>query len=163
MLLFSLFGNFEEEVNPYDSQIDRIQEEFITEVQKKKRCDVFMTGRACPDAIRQISVGFASNDVGTIETARRDIVWLGQTLLKKLNSDLRIRPYLYVFPCNNENINIKIMFENPRNSHEQKIDFVELYNNRIDYISNDNPLRRPEYVFSETFDQAIQKVELEKN
>lgn len=122
-------------------------------------------GGSMPDDIRETTIRFAKTGCYDIPAVRRMLITVAEELLKEINKDKKIRPYLHNFPFTILNLNIDIIFHDSKGNwpSENFVAWVRPIYSRIDYLTH-NPKTNTynEVFYSESYEDALRIVNEEK-
>ena len=148
---------------PYYSKLaDRLVKAHIAEM-KKEGFHACMTGGGMMYDVKSISVGFDVQAAPTIEETRVMFVRGVERLLRRVNEDLRIRPYLHNYPFTVANLTYTLSFPRVAVDASGKGPVAHAFNvdNRISYsvynpaVKKGNPLQN---AHRESYDEALRIV-----
>jgi len=114
-------------------------------------------GTAMPDDIRRFNLHFIANQEVNLEEARRLYINSTQKLLKMINSNEQIRPYLHNYPFNENNIDFTITFHDHYDDRvpPPNIAFVFIIDGTIIY---DTYYGKYQTTHKETYEEALKMV-----
>lgn len=143
-------------------EADRVVSAFLKELQKrKKNISVFGSGGSMMYDVEEISLSFSTQGCVDIKEARKLLIYIVESLLKKVNSDLGIRRYLHNYPFTNKNLSIALCFYDKNGKHIMPpyITCVGIMFGEIDYsLQNlEDPVLLDE-VHRETYEEALKIV-----
>ena len=140
--------------------IHQIMNDHIQHMKDKYQMTPVMRGGGFMDDINEVGLGFFYVDKGSIESARKLIVYGAEKLLKSINDSEEIRPYLHNYPFTAENLNYSITFvdENLKIRQEEIARTLLIIGN-VSYSVDGTP-EKPGYqkVFGETYEEALEIV-----
>jgi hypothetical protein len=93
---------------------DRIVAGYIKEFTKPKGLFVCGSGGAMANNIQQISLSFASFAALDVDEARILYVEMVEELLRRINANRAIRPFLHNYPFEEKNIDLMISFKDSK-------------------------------------------------
>lgn len=144
----------------YLKAADELIRSFADEAEKEFQILCVGTGGGMPYDIEEISLKFLAHKHATIEIARKLHVALTERLLKKINTDLKVRPFLREHPFSVGRAEVSISFRQKNNLPytDGSVSLVYQVRSRIYYrAEGDDPhLLRP--LFEEPYDQAMKLV-----
>lgn len=148
----------------YEVYVDRIIKNFAEEMQKELSLVCIGSGGRMSKNIEEVSVKFIAYREASIKEARELEIRAIERLLKSINTNEKIRPYLNEFPFKRKNLEISISFQNPDNTHSTTgVAFIYqirgiIYYDRINLHSG-----RLEDLAKETYEEALKVVTNKEN
>jgi len=148
--------------NSYVQMSDAILKKYIPRVAKKYKLQVVMIGGGMQFDINEIALEFTSSIKNlNIEQARRIILDCSEDLLKRYNSNSKIRPYLSNFPFSANNLMLGIGFITESNDNNF-ICQVSVMDNTIFYHVRNINTNSLEKIYQEPYEEALRIVKEEK-
>ncbi len=163
MFLLSIFTWFQSEPN---KSYNQILNSHIKYAKKKYNLKLSSYGMGYPKKITKISVGFETYGPGNLNKSRKIILDLSNDLLKRINNQVGIKPYLQDVPFTEKNIEVSILYveNNGRvwfikneNNWKNELAIVALSNGIIRYVINNNRRGPAKEMYEETFEEALKK------
>ncbi len=116
LCLFFLGGLVAEEPKPYLEYADQIIRSFEKESVKEFKLVSIGSGGGMAHDVEEVSIKFFAYRQATIEEARALEVAMTEKLLKKINENEKIRPYLREYPFSHSRARVSISFRKRDNS-----------------------------------------------
>jgi hypothetical protein len=137
---------------PYEAEIDQLQYKFAEDMYKKWGFKCADIGGKMVDGIEQVAFNFVLFKRAALEEARIWEIKLTEELLRRINSNPKLRPYLKNYPFQAKNTQIKIEFWDKEKEYYRDGSIARLYqkDNRIYYLKCAPDLVTPEYTMFET-------------
>jgi hypothetical protein len=137
---------------PYEAEIDQLQYKFAEDMYKKWGFKCADIGGKMVDGIEQVAFNFILFKRATLEEARIWEIKLTEELLRRINSNPKLRPYLKNYPFHAKNTQIKIEFWDKEREYYRDGSIARMYqkDNRIYYLKCAPDLVTPEYTMFET-------------
>jgi hypothetical protein len=137
---------------PYEAEIDQLQYKFAEDMYKKWGFKCADIGGKMVDGIEQVAFNFVLFKRATLEEARIWEIKLTEELLRRINSNPKLRPYLKNYPFQAKNTQIKIEFWDKEKEYYRDGSIARMYqkDNRIYYLKCAPDLVTPEYTMFET-------------
>ncbi|MFI5334751.1 MAG: hypothetical protein ACHQT8_06295, partial [Chlamydiales bacterium] len=159
-LLFFLGGLVAEESKPYLKYADQIIHQFEKECVKEFKVVRSGSGGRMSRDVEQISVDFMAYRIATIEEARRLEVTLTEKLLKKINENEKIRPYLREFPFPYSRARVSVSFHKRDNSPNTDGSVAHVFQarNKIVYSGADPKTEDLYDLLEEPYEEALNLV-----
>ncbi|MBJ7450347.1 MAG: hypothetical protein JHC93_08330 [Parachlamydiales bacterium] len=175
VLAFSLFSQFvvaiENNVDIYGPLVDEITSSFTKDMLKNYDMTCDLAGGSMPYDVEILGYGFNGCKQLQIEEARSLIIKWSEDLIRKVNANEKIRPYLHNYPFTNKNINLAIDLEIVNGGTKYPVDppyiaFIILTHGKIRYSVYDEENSflnsfKGKTVLIETYEEAF-KIESEK-
>lgn len=142
----------------YIKETDRIVSSVLKDLEKKEKIYLFGYGGAFRDDVEEINLSFSTKKNVDIQKARRLIIYIAETLLKKINSNTQIRPYLHNYPFTNNNLKVSIHFndKNDKAVLPPYLAYVGLMFGEIDYsLQNLQNNLKLDGIHQETYEEAL--------
>lgn len=144
----------------HEIEADRIMNAYTYHVEKAYGFRSFAVGGGMMDDVKSITLKYIAYEKVDIPTARKMLVQNIEDLLKTINSDEKIRPYLHNYPFTVNNLKFGLCFFDSNN------DWIEppylgkaiLLNGKIHYSLWNEPKDMLETQEEETYEEALQKV-----
>ena len=146
---------------------ERIQHRIIfdtaNQLEKEKKLNFRGLGGSNIDGIRMMHLSLGYDGPLDIAVARKLIIYSGELLLKNINTDEEIRPYLYQYPFTGENIKIFISVQNDKSNMPTKepLKSIMLSYGTIRYFIYDENENLKE-IHRESYEEALKIVQEEK-
>ena len=99
-----------EEVPVYIKYADSITNPFVKDMCKKHHLSYFGGGGGFLHNVENITIEFVSHSIADVEQARSLLLSCSEELLKRVNADETIRPYLNHYPFTAKDISIGICY-----------------------------------------------------
>ena len=159
-LITSSCQQFQEECREDLVMIHNIMNDHIRHMKDEYQIKAIMSGGGFMDDINKVGFGFSCTEKGSIELARKLIVYGTEKLLKEINDSEEIRPYLHNFPFTAENIRYGVTFFDENFKIQQKVVAHALLMIGTISYSIDGPPEKPGYqdVLEETYEEALEIV-----
>lgn len=136
-------------------EADNIRNRFIKDLQSIYSFKIDTTGGSYYDGVVNILTGITINDSVALETARNTYISLTKKFINMVNENKTIRPYLYNYPFEINNLAITLSYTNSDKEESKTIAYVFMSNNEVHYCTNRN--KKLEEVFVETYEEAVSK------
>ena len=165
MLVFA-GGLMAEETKPYLKYADQIihafEKECAKEFKKYKLRSVGSGGGMAND-VEEIGVMFFAYRPATVEEARALEVDLTEKLLKKINENEKIRPYLREYPFKPNRARVSVSFHKPNSSvyTDGSVAYVLQVRGRIVYCAADPKTEDYYDLHEEPYEEALKLVKKE--
>lgn len=98
------------EVPRYEICVNQVSNQFADEIEKEFGFHCSSSGGSMPHDIERISIGFQVPRKVTLDEARSLHVQLVERLIKRINENEAIRPYLREYPVRSNNAHISLSF-----------------------------------------------------
>jgi hypothetical protein len=143
ILPFFLFTNSKQP--EYLKYVNEIVSGFVKDTEKKHKLHCYASGGSMPNDVEKIEVFFDTHQHATVEDARKIEVDIIQSLLKRINSHEKIRPYLKEYPFKTDRIGLLISFLSKTNEHpiDGSVASVFLAKNKIFYRAAEIHIQKP--------------------
>ncbi|MES2344556.1 MAG: hypothetical protein V4494_01265 [Chlamydiota bacterium] len=143
---------------------NQISSDFSKKMEKKFGFKLYGLGGGGDCDLNTFSLHFQCPMILDLCEARNLIIEITQNFLDIVNSDKNIKPYLRVYPFTVNNLDFIIGFT-IKNTYpiEGKIAFIGFNNGKINYATYDHEKKILKTIFRETYDEALNAVEQEKN
>jgi len=160
MFIFSLLVSSCFAKTSYTDLASKLVRDHSKEVKKKYGLCLSGQGGSMPDAIQSIFVNYSSTRKVDVDIARELFIEIGEELIRKINDNEEIRPFLGNYPFTFNNIELDLSFLDQYGNHYQDghITFVFIMKGVINYaiedptIKNANPLV---IVHKEPYEEAL--------
>ncbi len=141
---------------PYIKYAKEITEPFIAECKKKYDLECIGTGGRFTYNIAQINLHFLAYRKGSIEEARILEVKMIENLLNKINSDDKIKPFLFEYPFKTNNLDISISYQKKDDSNytDGSVALVFLGKNKLFYCAEDPKTGKLVDLLEEPYEEA---------
>jgi hypothetical protein len=142
----------------HTKEVNRIVNPFLKELEKKGKIYVFGAGGGFMNDVEKINLSFCTQRTVDVEKARLLIISIVEELLKRINADKGIRPYLHNYPFTNENLCITIHFEDKNGDPvlPPNLVFTKVMLGKVSYSTQN--LKQPlamDRIHSETYEEAL--------
>lgn len=144
---------------------DHIIADFAKKVRDEYGFICTATGGSMPNDIESIYVNFTSKKMATFDEAREYEVLLIEGLMKLINADETIRPYLRNYPFPTKRVNISISFEAPTKKEEEQQYVSHIFQARnLLFYRNCAPVEKyRDADFTEPYSEAYQIVKKKRS
>jgi hypothetical protein len=142
----------------HSKEADRVVNPFLKELETKRKIYVFGAGGGFMNDVEKINLSFCTKRIVDVEKARLLIVSITEELLKRINADKGIRPYLHNYPFTNKNLKITLHFEDNNGNPilPPHLTYAGLMLGEIDYcFQNLKQLLALDDVHVETYEEAL--------
>ena len=146
--------------SPKSQLVDQIGQAVFRELKEKtKLCPCECGGRMMHE-ITLLHLGFHYYNEIEIDKARELLMAAGTLFLKKINENEQIRPYLAYYPFLPEDIEIRIFLKKSSGLKidSKKLQVATLIDGILNYEIDDAKCQLFEIIYSETFEEAEQKL-----
>jgi hypothetical protein len=131
-------------------------------LQLKKEQELYPCGfgSGMMNQIRMLALSFNYYNPIDIEQARELLIAAGNLLLKTINENEQIRPYLDTYPFQPKNIEIRI-FLKPLGSFDiegKKLCGISMLDGILEYEIHDPETKKLTTIYSETYEEAIKSL-----
>jgi hypothetical protein len=109
--------------------VNKILYDSAMNIKKETGLVPFGSGGQMMDQVKELTLLFLYHQPVDVDKARELLVTASETLLKEINSDERVRPYLDCYPFEPKNITIKLII--------QKLDGESFGQNELCIVSTD--------------------------
>jgi hypothetical protein len=168
--LFSKEGLKNHHPNPYEEEVDGLLASFTEEIQKEYDLERWSMGGRLTNGIEEIGGKFKLYQAVSQEEARELIVEISDKLLKRINSNEKIRPYLKEYPFKSTDLKLRVCFEQNLSTPPPQVnmEMVALEEDKITYTQEIiHPEEEGKFFSSsesvilstESYREAIKKVE----
>jgi len=124
------------EAKEHDVLIERLYSDFAKEMRKEQKLQFCYLGGTMPNKIEEFSVKFNAYKKSTIEQARKMEVIAVERLLKMINENEKLKPYLIEYPFTASRIKMRISFVDKHNySYDEGLEQVDVIGNEICYFN----------------------------
>jgi hypothetical protein len=139
---------------------DKIMYQVAVQLQREKNLRLYRYGSEKTDQVGTLALHFIYDRKSEIEEERALVLFAANLLLKAINNDEQIRPYLKNYPLLPENILIIIVFNKPYDSDldPDRIHVVILSEGTLRYEINIPHSTLFETLHTETFQQATEQL-----
>lgn len=165
LLIVSLFGcnsNIGNESPPDKlSLISDVRNKVALKVGKERNLRAIGTGAQAMDQIKMLGLSFTYNNELTIDEGRELLVYVVNEFVRAVNAELKIQPFLANVPFEAKNIEIRIFLQkqNGNEFEDGELSVIRCINGRLEFAVENSQLDQSiETVYSESFDQAMQKI-----
>lgn len=150
-----------EENQLYLKYVDQIISAFEKECAKEYKVTPSGSGGKMPKDIEEIAVDFRVYRTATIDEARALEVAMTEKLLKKINQDEKIRPYLREYPFTANRARVGISFHNKDQSFhtDGSVAYVSKIRNLIYYDAADPKTEDLYNLRKEPYEEALKLVQ----
>jgi hypothetical protein len=170
-IVFSLVGCTQNSLE--NTYIPNAKSQLVNEIsnrvalQLKKEQELYPCGfgSGMMNQIRMLALSFNYYNPIDIEQARELLIAAGNLLLKTINANEQIRPYLDTYPFQPKNIEIRIflMTSNGSSVDPEKLYIVTMTDNILRYKIEHPETKKLTTIYSETYEEAIEKLNMEVN
>lgn len=145
---------------PYIRYAKEIMTPFIQNCEKEYKLDCIGTGGRFAKNVGGINIDFIACRKGTIEEARILEVKMIETLLAKVNSCNKIRPFLAEYPFMAEELNITVAFRKANNSRysDGSVVYAFLGRGNLIYCAEDPKTGQLIDIMKEPYEEALKIV-----
>jgi hypothetical protein len=142
----------------HTKEVNRIVNPFLKELEKKGKIYAFGYGGAFMHDVEEIDISLCTKRIVDVEKARLLIVSITEELLKRINTDEGIRPYLHNYPFTNENLSITLNFRDKNDDPMLPpfLTYTGVMYGKVGYALQN--LKQPlavDYVHRETYEEAL--------
>lgn len=125
-------------------------------LKKDKNLIPFGSGGQMMQEVKMLELAFIYNKPITIEEGRKLLVYAVETFVSMINSDERIRPYLYSYPFEPKNVEVTIVIKNTNCSSVPpgKFCLVTQIKGDVTYYADGNKYDPLKVLHKETFTEA---------
>jgi hypothetical protein len=140
--------------------IDEIGNKVFKELKKEKELYPLECGGRMMNQITLLHLGFKYYKSIEIEQAREILISAGNLLLKTINENEQIRPYLNIHPFTYNNIGIEIFINNSDNLQfdSKNLSVISLNQGLLQYDIHPLETKKLTTIYSETYEEAIEKL-----
>lgn len=136
--------------------VGQIRQETAKELFEKEGLKASAFGSSMIDKIKEIILGFDYYEKCSIEKGRYLVITASQLLLKKINENEKIRPYLIEYPFPEKRVFIPIFcFYEDEIPEKPFLSVVSCSNGKIFYKTGENQ----EIIYEETYEEALKIVQ----
>lgn len=145
----------------YEVYVNQIVNSFSKDMEKEYNLICIGDGGRMPYDVEEISVKFLAFRKVSIEEARKLEVNCTERLLKAINSNDKIRPFLREYPFKANRAKISISFRNKNNTYhcDGGVDLVFHAKNKIYYRSEDPSTEQFFSLAEEPYEEALKIVQ----
>ncbi|MFI5334717.1 MAG: hypothetical protein ACHQT8_06120 [Chlamydiales bacterium] len=149
-----------EETKPYLKYVDQITKEFEHEIVDEFDLVGIGSGGKMPHDVQEISVSFIAYRRATIEQARVLEVTAIEKLLKKINENEKIRPFLREHPFKADRVDVSIAFCKDDNSRydDGSVAHVFQSRNRLMYTAQERATAKRVLLLEEPYEEALRLI-----
>ncbi len=139
--------------------LDDIEWDHFRWVNAKYQLVPYLQGGDIPDGGINIASASLRGDIPiTVNEARIIFLDCIDDLLRRMNKNKEIRPYLLNYPCTYANIRYSISFDDlKRETYPPFVSNTHMFRENIDYSMLNEQTRKPEVFLQESYEQAIEK------
>ncbi len=145
----------------YDKLAHRLMFDYAKTLRVDKGFALSAFGGSMRHDIEKISLNFISFDHLDVEGARKQYVEVVEGLLRRVNADEKIRPYLHNYPFTAENVKIMIGFEDKKRQIRADGCVAHMFvtrRNIISYLAYDQEKQDYYDLHEETYEEALKIV-----
>lgn len=144
----------------YCSHINRLVDNAISQYSKEENMKLFGYGGGMMHDIYTLSTHFVTLEPLTVDEARWKYIQGTQYLLKAINQDQTIRPYLHDFPFTHSNLEFRISYfgNNPQHACAPYVNFLFELRGELRYKSKNPQTGEYTLIHSETYEEALKIV-----
>lgn len=110
LLMFVCSSLYSGESPLYIKYVEQIQNDFAKYVLQQERAQLLCTGGALSNDVLEINLDFDIIGRATIDQARRLFVKYAEPMIRMINSNRKIRPYLRNYPATINDISLSFYF-----------------------------------------------------
>ena len=146
--------------SPYISSIPMPLRINVKDMSKQHKLSYFGGGGAFLYNVKNINISFASREMMDLGQARKLLISCSEELLRRINANDRIRPYLEHFPFSEKGIDLSISYFDSKLNHIQSkyIAGVFIINGNICYAVYDQEASTLKTVHKESYQEALKIV-----
>ncbi|WP_420421709.1 hypothetical protein [Simkania sp.] len=161
VFFFKKFQGKEEQPD-YVKISSEIMAEYINDINMTYGVSCYGSGGSFLDNVKMISLSFSASNMNlSIDQSRIMIVNAVESLLKRVNDDERIHPYLEHFPFSSRGIKISFSFHNNKGERVSE-EFVAYASTdekgRVFYSGYDHKAEKFKDLHQETYEEALRIV-----
>lgn len=153
-----IMPSFAHSRSQHAKESDRIVNSFVKELKKKENVSLFGYGGAFMKDVEEIDIDLSVYKFVDINEARKMLVSSVEDLLKKINSDSKIRPYLHNYPFTNKNLTFYLHFYD-KNGKEVMPPHISsaglMFGNIVYSLKNLKDPMLYDDIHQETYDEAL--------
>ena len=142
--------------------VDQIMAQTAGELKKEKKLSCVGTGGRMHDDITLLRMHFQYFQVVNLEEARKLVVYAVQTLLKNINGNEKVRPYLHNYPFTTKNIDLGIFIYQPDGAYPSlgNIKFIHVEEGMLRYeLVRPSKFAPMPLLHQETLEEALKALE----
>ena len=146
-------SNSSQEEPIYIKYSDAITDKYIKDMSKQHKLAYFGGGGAFLYNVKNINISFASREIMDLDQSRKLLISCSEELLRRINANDRIRPYLEHFPFSEKGIDLSISYFDSKLNHIQSkyIAGVFIINGNICYAVYDQEASTLKTVHKESY------------
>jgi hypothetical protein len=136
---------------------DKVVSAYSKDIKSRYNLQLDGSGGAMMEDIKEVSLMYHSYQTLKLEQARIMIVDCAENLLNRINSDLKIRPYLHNYPFTIKNIELTLGFYDHKGGFvkDEYIASVALLDGTIFYAQFNSSKNIMEHIHSEPYSEAL--------
>ncbi len=162
MLFISLCSCHREKQPEYIVLTDKMMVEFSNEAFQEEQFYLSSYGGGLMDNIEEIYLGYHCKRHATLEEARELFIRYSEKLLRRINEDEKMRPYLNRYPFTENDIEFALSFvqKNNRPFADGSIAYASLVRGKITYYRYEKEgKKRFIEILKEPYQDALQQVQ----
>ena len=131
-------------------------------IEKEKGLKPCGTGAQMMYEVKMLALAFVYNQPIDIQQGRELLVYATETFLSMINKDERIQPFLFNYPFEPKNVEIRIFLKNPDNSDVEPGKICLIYSKRgeVGFEVEDAKTKFFQTIHIETFQEAKEKIKV---
>lgn len=144
----------------YIALAHKVRDEFIVDMVRNNSFRVCAIGGALGRDVEEITIGFVSKQLATVELARIQFVLFGEEFLRRLNGWEEIRPYLHDYPATMKNFDLDFMYWDHENNFvsDGYVALMFYCKGKIVYKAFNYEKDDFEKIYEEPYDEAVRIV-----
>ncbi len=160
ILMISLFNQSCSAMSKESKLANSFLDAFAKEQRMSRGLVLSGTGRSVRDKIQVLEIFFLSWGCYNVDQARNIFMQSLEDFSNKINCNMTMRPHLANYPFNEFNLGLDISFYESPGKRPQKpyVALVSLIKGKIFYFFYDNEKQKFVDDYSETYQEALQKV-----
>ncbi len=162
LLLLTSFGHRKAD---YCKMAERLADRYAIEFAQPRGLMLCRYGGAMMDDIQEVSLGFTSFIALSVDQARIYYVEMMEEFLCRINSDEEIRPYLHNYPFEEENIKLRIGFDDSQGkilSDGQVAQMGIVKDHKLYFAAYDSEKEKFYDLHEESYEEALKIVQNQK-
>ncbi len=161
MLFISLCSCHRKEQPEYIVLVDKMMVEFSNEMLQEEKFHLSRYGGGLRHDIKMVSLGYRAKRHATVEEARELFIKYSQKLLKRINEDEKMRPFLNQYPFTENNIEFGLSFfqKNQKEFTDGSVSYVFLVRGKIFYCRYDGEKNQLVDLLVEPYQDALHQVQ----
>ena len=164
ILLYAALFLGDEERPRHVEMAYKLRSEAAHNISRERNLELIGTGGGMIDTVNCLSLSFQLHHEVEQEEAREVVVYATEELLRVVNSDEKIRPYLCHYPFTASDVEIWLWIKRPDKSDvsEGEIRFILSSDNKVIYKTKNSHQESSQdhsaYIYREPYDEALAKV-----